>query len=59
MYGRLTLFALVAGILAGCANPDAEYREDAAYAFKTNLVAETDRVLADAGGVLTLSNALG
>jgi outer membrane protein TolC len=58
MYGRLVLLALAAGVLAGCTNPDAAYREDAAYAFKTNLVAETERVLADAGGVLTLSNAL-
>ena len=58
MYGRLLLFALAAGALAGCRNPDAAYREEAAHAFKTNLVAETERVLAEAGGVLTLSNAL-
>ena len=58
MNGRLILFALVAGILAGCTNPDAAYREESAQAFKTNLVAETERVLATAGGVLTLSNAL-
>ena len=58
MHGRLAMFALVAGILAGCTNPDAAYREDAAHAFRTNLVAETERVLAEAGGVLTLSNAL-
>ncbi len=58
MYGRLLLFALAAGVLSGCKNPDAAYREDAAHAFKTNLVAETERVLAKAGGVLTLSNAL-
>ena len=58
MVGRLVLLALVAGILAGCTNPDAAYREDAAHTFKTNLVAETERVLAEAGGLLTLSNAL-
>ena len=58
MNGRLALFALAAGVLAGCTNPDAAYREDAAHAFKTNLVAETERVLAEAGGALTLSNAL-
>ena len=58
MYRRLLLVALVAAILAGCKNPDAAYREEAAHAFKTNLVAETERVLAEAGGVLTLSNAL-
>ena len=58
MVGRLVLLALVAGILAGCTNPDAAYREDAAHAFKTNLVTETERVLAEAGGLLTLSNAL-
>ena len=58
MNGRLIFFALVAGILAGCTNPDAAYREESAQAFKTNLVAETERVLATAGGVLTLSNAL-
>ena len=33
MYGRLLLFALLVGILAGCKNPDAAYREDAAHAF--------------------------
>ena len=54
----MLLFALVAVLLAGCRNPDAAYREEAAHAFKTNLVAETGRVLAEAGGVLTLSNAL-
>ena len=59
MNGRLTLFALAAVVLAGCTNPGAAYREDAAHAFKTNLVAETERVLAEAGGALTLSNALG
>ena len=58
MYGRLLMLAIVAGLLAGCKNPDAAYREDAAHAFRTNLVAETERVLAEAGGVLTLSNAL-
>ena len=58
MYGRLLLFTLVAGLLAGCKNPDAAYRKEAAHAFKTNLVAETAHVLAEAGGVLTLSNAL-
>ena len=58
MYGRLLLFVLVAGLLAGCKNPDAAYREEAAHAFRTNLVAETERVLAESGGVLTLSNAL-
>ena len=58
MYGRLLLFALVVGLLAGCKNPDAAYRKEAAHAFRTNLVAETARVLAEAGGVLTLSNAL-
>ena len=58
MVGRLVLFALVAGILAGCTNPGVAYREEASHAFKTNLVAETERVLAEAGGVLTLSNAL-
>ena len=58
MVGRLVLLALVAGVLAGCTNPDAAYREDAAHTFKTNLVAETERVLAEAGGLLTLSNAL-
>ena len=58
MNGRLTLLALAAGVLAGCTNPDAAYREDAAQAFRTNLVAETERVLAEAGGILTLSNAL-
>ena len=58
MYGRLLLFALVAGLWAGCKNPDAAYRKDAAHTFKTNLVAETERVLAEAGGVLTLSNVL-
>ena len=58
MYGRLLLFALVVGLLAGCKNPDAAYRESAAHAFETNLVAETARVLAETGGVLTFSNAL-
>ena len=58
MYRRLLLFALIAGLLAGCKNPDAAYRKEAAHAFRTNLVAETARVLAEAGGVLTLSNAL-
>ena len=58
MIGRLSLLALVAGVLAGCTNPDAAYREDAAHTFRTNLVAETERVLAEAGGALTLSNAL-
>ena len=58
MIGRLSLLALVAGVLAGCTNPDAAYREDAAHTFRTNLVAETERVLAETGGVLTLSNAL-
>ena len=58
MYGRLLLFALIAGLLAGCKNPDAAYRKEAAHTFRTNLVAETERVLAEAGGVLTLSNAL-
>ena len=58
MYGRLLLFALVAGLLAGCKNPDAAYRKEAAHTFRTNLVTETKRVLAEAGGVLTLSNAL-
>ena len=58
MVVRLFLLALVALVLSGCKNPDAAYREDAAHAFKTNLVAETERVLAEASGVLTLSNAL-
>ncbi|MBQ2630939.1 MAG: TolC family protein [Kiritimatiellae bacterium] len=58
MYWRMLQVALAAGALAGCRNPDAAYREEAAQAFKTNLVAETERVLAEAGGVLTLSNAL-
>ena len=58
MYGRLLLFTLVAGLLAGCKNPDAAYRKEAAHTFRTNLVAETERVLSEAGGVLTLSNAL-
>ena len=58
MFGRLLLFALVVGLLAGCKNPDAAYRKDAAHTFKTNLVAETARVLSNVGGVLTLSNAL-
>ena len=58
MYGRLSLFALVAGVLTGCTTPDAAYREVASHTFKTNLVAETERVLTEAGGVLTLSNAL-
>ena len=58
MYGRLLLFALIVGLLAGCKNPDAAYRESAAHAFETNLVAETARVLAETGGVLTFSNAL-
>ena len=58
MVGRLVLFALVAAVLAGCTNPGVAYREDASHTFKTNLVAETERVLADTGGVLTLSNAL-
>ncbi len=58
MSWRLPLAALVAGILAGCTNPGAAYREEAARTFNTNLVAETERVLGDVGGVLTLSNAL-
>jgi len=58
MYGRLLLLALVAGLFAGCKNPDAAYREESSHAFRTNLVSETARVLAEAGGVLTLSNAL-
>ena len=58
MSGRLLLLALLAGVLAGCTNPDAAYREEAAQAFRTNLVVETERLLAEAGGVLTLSNAL-
>ncbi len=58
MYGRLVLIALVTGILAGCTNPGVAYREESAHTFRTNLVAETECVLAEAGGVLTLSNAL-
>ena len=58
MNGRFFLLALVAGALSGCTNPDAAYREETAQTFRTNLVAETERVLAEAGGVLTLSNAL-
>ena len=58
MVGRLVLFALTAGTLAGCTNPGAAYREETSHTFRTNLVAETERVLAEAGGVLTLSNAL-
>ena len=58
MIGRLAIFTLVASVLAGCTNPDAAYREDASQTFRTNLVAETERVLAEAGGTLTLSNAL-
>jgi len=58
MSARLALIAFASGILAGCANPGAVYREEASHAFRTNLVAETERVLAEAGGVLTLSNAL-
>ena len=58
MNGRLLLLALVGGALSGCTNPDTAYREEAAQTFRTNLVAETERVLAEAGGVLTLSNAL-
>lgn len=58
MIGRLSLLALGAVALSGCTNPDAAYREDAAHAFRTNLVAETGRALAEAGGVLTISNAL-
>ena len=58
MVGRLVLLALVAGILVGCTNPGVAYREEASHTFKTNLVTETERVLAEAGGVLTLSNAL-
>jgi len=54
----LLLLALGAMALSGCTNPDAAYREDAAHTFRTNLVAETERALAEAGGVLTLSNAL-
>ena len=49
MYGRLLPVALLVGLLAGCKNPDAAYREDAAHTFKTNLVAETEHVLAEAG----------
>jgi len=52
------LTGLLALALAGCANPGARERADAAFAYRTNLVAETEAVLADAGGTLTLSNAL-
>ena len=58
MYGRLVIFALAAGILSGCTNPGVAYREESSHTFKTNLVAETERVVAEAGGVLTLSKAL-
>ena len=58
MSGRLLLLALLAGVLAGCTNPDAAYREEAAQSCRTNRVAETGRLLAEAGGVLTLANAL-
>ena len=58
MNGRLLLLTLLAVVLSGCTNPDAVYREDAAHTFRTNLVAETEQALAEAGGVLTLSNAL-
>jgi len=53
----LSTFAAVL-LLAGCANPGREEREASARDFETNLVAETERILTDAGGALTLSNAV-
>jgi len=49
---------LAAVILTGCANPGAKERVAASFAFTTNLVAETDRILVEAGGTLTFSNAV-
>jgi len=59
--GRNSAFLIVLAMCAvclGCANPGREDRERSSRDFETNLVAETERVLADAGGALTLSNAV-
>jgi len=50
----LSLFAF----LAGCANPGRDERERYSSEFRTNLVAETESVIKEAGGSLTLSNAV-
>jgi len=50
--------ALGALFLSGCANPGANERVSYSHAFRTNLIAETERILAEAGGTLTFSNAL-
>jgi len=55
---RVLTVVLSALALAGCKNPGAAERADAAQAFRTNLVAETERVVAETGGSLSLSNAL-
>jgi len=50
--------ALAAAFLSGCANPGVPERIASSHAFQTNLVAETARILDEAGGTLTFSNAL-
>lgn len=49
---------LVALAVSGCANPGASEREQSSHAFETNLIAETERVMAESGGMLTLSNSV-
>lgn len=49
---------VVLALTTGCANPGAAEREESSRDFQTNLVAETERVLAEVGGELTLSNAV-
>jgi len=57
--GMLRLIVVLTGLaLAGCANPGAAERADAAQTFRTNLIAETERVVGEAGGTLALTNAL-
>jgi len=57
VYRVLAAIAL-AGVVAGCANPGREERARHSMDFQTNLVAETSRVIREAGGTLTLSNAV-
>ena len=50
--------ALALAAFGGCANPGADERRDHAAAFRDRLLDETESVLRDLGGVMTLSNAV-